>query len=340
MKVAIISRPENKSPKVLAQSLKHAFEEINVECKIFYGTGFLHRLTPLFGKGIHYRPNLNFKIRQRLKYFFQDRKIIKELKKYDAVILSECIPNAYWHNYYGIPKLKKLLNKPIGLYEVFFLDSSPRFLQEVSSENPDYKTFFDFEFAITTTSYVKTSTSGIKFEVGLNLKSSGIEPTKKEELIALVDFHWEGCDEEREIQKQVLEEVGIKTIELQGRYTVEEIRDIYKKSSLLFLQHFESFGLPIAECLGYGAKIVTPHTGWPMAFRQDAEPKEYGTGQLPECFISYNNKEELISLLRKIQANFDKDASPKEYFNSFIRYYQHYYEGSKDELIRFVKEFE
>ena len=102
MKIAILTRPDNKSPKILAQSLQKSLTDINIQSDIFYSLDMLRRLVPLNEK-LRKKTKLHYRIRQKLKYFFKDKTTIKKLKKYDAIIISECIPNAYWKGYYALP---------------------------------------------------------------------------------------------------------------------------------------------------------------------------------------------------------------------------------------------
>jgi hypothetical protein len=335
-KVAILARSDNKSPKVLAYSLQSALRCIGVDSELFLDIGLLRRLNSLVKNySRHYNPNPLYRFRQRITHLKQDRGLINRLKEFDAIILSECIPNAYWKDYYGIQKLKEKTGKKIGLYEVFFLDASPKYLEEIKEENPQYKGLYDFELAVSRISYTKIDCSSTKFEVGLNLNDINIKPTPKDKLIALIDFNYPGNESIREVQIASLRKLGIETIELTGTYSINDIRELYKRCSLLFLQHFESFGVPIAECLGYGAKIVTPFSNWPMAFRKDEYPIEYGPGILPDSFIVYNDQLDLENKLFEYKIAFDSRKTPFDNFNLFLDHYPHFYFGNTNEIKRF-----
>jgi hypothetical protein len=341
MKIAIICRPENRSPKVLAYSLGKMFDTLGVEFKIFETINFLRRLLPIYKKPRHWFRRVHSRIRSQIAHFQEDQKLINELKEYDAIIFAECIPNAYWKNYFYFEGLRrKIPGIPIILYEVFFLDSAPHFIAQFIKEGDHTGERFDFNLAISDVSYTKAPVSKKNFTVGLDLKSFGLEPVEKEGLIALVDFEWEGFEDYRVEQIEVLKELGIEFISMEGEFSIEEIRQIYKRASIFFIQHFESFGLPIAECLAGGAYVFTPHSGWPMAFRLDEKPETFGEGKLPECFIVYKNKDDLREKLKTLKSKYDPVNSPQDVFNIFYDCYPHFYEGNLDNLRAVLKKIE
>ncbi|MBS1946959.1 MAG: hypothetical protein JST47_04255 [Bacteroidetes bacterium] len=339
MKIGILTRPDNKSPKILAQTLAESLKQIGIDSEVVYGLNMLRRqVLPLRAKD-RYQLKLHFRIRQKIKYFFADRAILKKLKQFDFIIVSECIPNAYWADFYPIERLRKILKKKIGLFEVFYLGSAPHFIKEL--EDWYGKTFneYDFELAIAPVSYTASKSFDKKFDVGFNLKSSGLAPQKKNRLIALIDFAFEGYEAIREMQLRVLQKLDIEYIELKGAYSIHEIRELYAKAGIFFLQHFESFGLPIAECLSYGTAVFTAHSGWPMAFRLNENPELYGEGQLADCFYVYGNEKELEEKLLMFIKEFDGARTPLGIFNTFTQQYGPYYYGNAkglDKLKRYL----
>ena len=108
MKIAILSRPGDCFPNIISKGLVEMFAKENVYAEIINDAiPMLMRLLPLSEEPKHWKNNLHFRIRNKIKFYFHDYKIINRLEKYDAIILSECLPNAYWRNYYDIESLKK-----------------------------------------------------------------------------------------------------------------------------------------------------------------------------------------------------------------------------------------
>lgn len=336
MQVAILTKPENKSPKILAISLQNSLKEAGYPSKIFYALDTVRRLVPLRSKPKFYARR-HFRFRQKLWFYFKDLFVLSRLRKYDFIIISECIPNAFWKNYYAIPELKEKIKVPIGLYEVYFLDSATHYIDYLKQSNDNLQNTYDFHLAVSEVSYTKTIPNQEKFQIGLNLNSFKLAPSTKAEFFALIDFPLPGGENERKIQLEVLRKLKIPYIELIGSYEIEEIRLYYKNAAIYFIQHFESFGLPIAECLSYGTAIFTANNGWPMAFRLDDEPELFGSGILADCFYTYNDQFELEKQISQFRDSFDPKNTPQKIFHSFLKNYPSFYYGNRAEMDRFSK---
>jgi hypothetical protein len=163
--------------------------------------------------------------------------------------------------------------------------------------------------------------------IGINLSYTGLKPVRKDKFVALVDFLQPGDEMVRKDQLDVLRELGIETIILNGEYTTQEIRDIYKKVSVLFLQSYEAFGLPIAECLSCGVQIFASNSAWPMAWRLNDNPEIHKEGTLAEVFNIYSSKDDLKNQLYSFRESYNLINSPFTIFNTFIKNYPHYYYG-------------
>jgi hypothetical protein len=94
--------------------------------------------------------------------------------------------------------------------------------------------------------------------VGLNLNDGTLNPQPKGEFRALIDFAQPGHENERSIQIAACERTRTPYTVLEGSYSLEEIREIYRQSSIYFVAHRESFGIPICEVQACGS-YVSPH---------------------------------------------------------------------------------
>ncbi len=262
-----------------------------------------------------------------MQYYFQDRKLLKKLADYDIIILSECIPNAYLRGYYDIESLRKITGRPVCLYEVYYLGNSNTHTRILKEGNHHGIERFDWNFSVSgITEKKETPSPDLKWSViGLNLAYTGLAPQGKEEFIVLVDFEQEGFEESRKEQLEVLRELNIKTIVLDGRYSIEEIRTLYKKAAVLLVQFPEAFGLPIAECLACGTCIMVREAFWAMSWRKQVP----GTSELylPECFIQYGSRAGLKEELLKFKNGYHRVQTPLAIYKSFIENYPEFFYG-------------
>lgn len=337
MKIAIIVRPDDASPKVLAISLQKLIKKCNVECDVFYEHGFLMRRVPLFGK-FKQKGNLHFTLKRYLKHYTHDKKLISILKSYDAVIISDCAPNGFWKDHFGIEKLKKILRKPIAFHEVYYLDNVPSHVKKLRKYGHPTIERYDWHLAVTDVTEVKSAPKPPWSLVGLNLENEGLEIGHKKEFFAIVDFERRGFEEFRNEQIRVLDKLGLPYVAFENRMSMTEIRDYYKRASLIFLSFPETFGVPIAECLACGTAVFTPSSSWPMSWRLDENPKPNSIGELPNCFIEYENAEKLEICLLEFYRNWNMEKTPRKIQEVFLETYPHFFYGRLEGVNEFLKE--
>ena len=334
MKVAILTRPGACFPNIISLGLSDMLNQLGVENRIFdEAIPFLMRLLPFSEKPKRWANNFHFRVYNKLKHRKQDNQLLNELKNYDLIILSECLPNAFWKNYLAIETLKaRLNNKPIFSFTDAYIDNAPLH-QKMWLDGDDYDASrFAINLCPSPVTEIRKKTSANWKAIGVNISISKLKPVIKKEFVAVVDFEQYGYEPYREQQLAVLKRLGIKTIELKGRYPFEEIRKIYQQAAVFFLAFPETFGLPIAENLASGTCIFTPNSGWPMAWRLDENPMPWGTGQLPDCFKVYQNEEELEKQLLLLKQQFDGEKTPLQVFDTFIKHYSNFYYGDVNSL--------
>lgn len=339
LKIAILSPDINRSPKVLAQSLHFMLNKIGTPSKLFYhDRGILARLLPFFNFSNH--RNLGFyflKLKQKLKYVLDDYRLINELKKYSAVVLCEYSPNAFWKNHFGIEKFKRRLSDiPIILYEVYYLGNAPSQIKRLADAKDFGIERYDWHLAVSEVTEIHSFPKPSWSAIGIDLTHTELNPYNKDKLIALVDFKRNGYETYHEEQIEVLSDLGIETIVLKGEYTLKEIRQIYNKSSVYFVQSPEAFGLPIAECLLAGVYVYTPDRKWPMAFRlkNNSKAEDY---LLPDIFHIYLDKEELQKDLIKLKKIYDPQKDPIRVSQIFRQTYPTFWEGNLEALREVVE---
>jgi hypothetical protein len=329
-RIAIVTRPDYRSPRILAESLKLQLEKSGANADVFYSVSAFTRLYPdtLSENKIRF----HFWLRKKLKFLFPDYKFLKKLKTYDAIIVSECCPNAFWKEYYQIEQLRRRLGKPVLFYEVYFLGNAPSQLASLRADGHPLIERYDWHLAVSEVTEIRSSTQQPWSCVGLDLTASNLKPSVKDEFVALVDFSQFGYEEYQNEQIRVLEELNIKTIVLKGNYSLSEIRELYKNASVFFIQSPEAFCLPIAECLSCGVQVFTANSGWPMSWRLDENPEIHGEGLLPDIFSTYNSSDHLKKLLIDFRNSYDLQRTPFKIFDTFIHTYPHFYYGVPVEI--------
>jgi hypothetical protein len=309
--------------------LADMLEQLKVQSKIHYDAiPFLMRLLPMTEKPRHWHNNFQFRIRNKITNWKHDRNLLQALKSYDIVVISECMPNAFWRNYLDIEGLKRKIRKPIISYTDAFVDNCPIHYAKWFCKDDFGANRYDLNLFPSEVTEKRTLASINARAIGVNIAISGLRPVPKKEFIAVIDFAHSEFESYRYTQLKTLESLGIKTIILQGRYPIQEIRKIYQQASVFFLAFPETFGLPIAECLASGAYIFTPTSAWPMAWRLNENPMPWGTGELPNCFRVYDNGDDLKIQLTSLLNNYDLKQSPNNVFEDFMKHYPHFYSGN------------
>ena len=322
----------------MAESLQTQLQENGINTEILFDIDALGRLLG-YKESKH---SFHFWLLKKVIHWFSDRRVMQILKQADAVVISECIPNAYWKRLYDVEQLRATLQKPIFIYEVYSLGNAPTQIETLQKNGDTLYDRYDGHLFVSPVTEIRSMPSPNAFCLGLLAKTWNLKPLPKKELIALVDFAQPGYEAYREIQISQLTKAGIPFIALKSSYTLEEIRNIYQQVSIFFVQFPEAFGLPILECLCTGAQVFTPDSGWPMSWRLDQKPEVHGPGILPSCFTIYNGEDELLKKLLEFKEFFHPVQTPLQVFNEFLKTYPAFYEGDQAELNRslgFIKSY-
>jgi hypothetical protein len=328
VKVAILRSGKNASPKVLASGLREMLEELGIHSDAF-DVSLLHRKLPIVRRSRHYRSPVHHAI-ARAAHWLPDARTLEKLAQYDVIVVSECCPEAFYKNSLGIEYLRRKLRRPIVLYEVFFLENSPYQVGLLEAGNHHLASRYDWHFAASDiTEFRATPSAGRRWSrVGLRIAKSNLRHGSKSSFLALLDFPRTGNEQFRADQIRALTELNIEFVELRrpGAYSVHEIREIYNQTSVFFIQHMESFGVPIAEALAAGNQIFSPSGAWAMAWK-------IGDGNdLPGVFTLYDDFHQLKEKLAAFRVGWSRRETPAQVFSEFVRIYPHYYLGDTESL--------
>jgi hypothetical protein len=335
LKLAILTRPDFRSPRVLAESLQSQLRRIGVDSTIFTDLPALARLQPyLHAKG---SIRFHFWIRQKAAHFFSDQRLFRALREFDAIVISECSPNAFWRKLYDIERFRAIVQKPVLLHEVFYLGNAPFQLERLKHAGDTGLERYDWHLAVSPVTEIRTRTNENWSPIGLDLSDQGILPVPRREFLAVVDFAQAGYESMRVEQIRVLDALGIRTIVLDREYSRSEIRAIYAQAAVFFIQFPESFGVSIAECLASGASIFSADENWPMSWRLNEERGETTRETLPDLFHVYSDARDLQVQLATMQANYDLVQTPVDVAARFKDIYPTFFYGDVAQVETVVK---
>jgi hypothetical protein len=162
--------------------------------------------------------------------------------------------------------------------------------------------------------------------VGVNIDDGSLFPEQKGEVKALIDFAQNRLNYPafRKNQIAALERTGIPYRVLEGQFSREEIREIYRHTAMFFLAHRESFGLPICELQACGALIFTAKPEWPGAHWIKDDVTVPGPGRLSPNFLVYDDDiGKLTEQLEAVKSSFDAVKN----LRTFRQYHPQLYRG-------------
>jgi len=275
---------------------------------------------------------------------FRFHNLVSQLKQFDAVIVVGHMPSAFMRHFMRDSLLRQQLpDIPIVLYDLVYLPtrgSWMKYLREGSPQHgiPDGGHFglerYDYYLCVSVVSEYPLPPEPNPYAlIGVNLDDGSLYSDQNEDFVALLDFERSNHLEERRIQIEVLKETNTKYVQLSGSYPIEKIRAIYRKSSIYFLAHRESFGLPICELQACGSYIFTPYSEWCPSHWIKDDLSQPGAGQLSPNFVVYHNdKQKLIQEITRIKASF----VPGEARKTFETYHPQLLRGNIAELKKFI----
>lgn len=342
MKFIIFADKSYTYIKPLSTGLHRTLQNMGHESEIWYDGLYwlfdLNLVKVLFGD--IYRLYLNAKEGKKDRYIyrffnllrFYNKRRKRLLKECDCIIVVQNCPSAF----YPIKRLDYLRDKyqkPIVNYDFHYLPNQGWWSRIVKVEGHRGLEQYDWYLPVDliTEFAVPREIPRIYNCIGMNVNDNNLFP-EQTEFIVLLDFPRPGHEEQRNREKRLLMEIGVKYIELNGRYTTDEIRTIYRRTSIYLVSTRESFGLPIVELQLCGAKVMAPYEEWVPAHYLDKSPYTSGKGKLGSNFIIYNNDKDFISLVLR----------EKEYINykqnliNFREEYPYYNQINREELKLFV----
>ncbi|MFK7777465.1 MAG: hypothetical protein QM501_05015 [Gimesia sp.] len=334
MKIAILTNNANSYPKPMGLGLQRMLAKCDIHSDIFTDGWSRIRRRPE-GTITGLRDVITCKPIRVLVNERRKKSFLKKLNKYDIIIVVSHLPTAYMNYFMDDAALRREIgNRPVILYDLVYLPTRGGWADALRNGNSDLGIPEAGHFGIERYDWhlCASVVSETPFPrekqpcslIGLDIDDKSLYP-EQSEFRALLDFEQPGFEAERSVQIEALKQASIPYTELKGRYSIEEIRAVYRKSSLMFLSFRESFGLPICEFQACGGLIATPYSEWAPSHWLKNDLHTPGPGRLGENFLVYdNNVEKITSMLKKAQ----KEWNPQSVIGAFNRDYPHYFSGN------------
>ena len=341
MKFIIFSDKSYNFKRPLGDGLAKTLRDMGHECEVFYdGLYWLYDLNlyKVFFMDI-YRLILNIKAGKKDLYIYRWWNLIhfynsrrkRLLKECDCIFLVENCPSSF-KKQPRINYIRETYKKPVVSYDFHYLPNQGwwKYMQ-----NGSYNGLEQFDWylpvGMVTEFAVPKEIPPIFNCIGMDIQSEQLAPDQKE-FIVLLDFPRPGHEDIRANEKRMLDDVGVKYIELNGRYTSSDIRAIYRRISAYIVSCRESFGLPIVELQLCGAKIFTPHSEWVPAHYLNRDIYVSSTGNLGSNFIVYEGEEDFKKKILELKNSFDAKANRRK----FEEEYPDYFKINRAELLSFL----
>jgi hypothetical protein len=351
VKIAILANDVAGHVRPMAEGLRRMLSRISVDSTVFYdGLAELGRLPARFTQYVRQNGTSPRNLARRAaKYLIRDapasRRFYRRLREYDAVVVVDTVPKAFLTSFFCDETLRSLLPQtPIVLYDVFYLPTRGPWARWLKDGRPDSGIpaggnwgleRYDWYLCASVVSETPLPPGPHPYSlIGLDLDDGTLSAGEQSDFIALLDFEHPPDMRERAIQIQALEETGTKYFVLNGQYSIEKIRAIYRRASVFFLSMRESFGLPICELQACGSYIFTPYSNWCPSHWLKPDLSREGPGILPPNFVVYDNDvDRLVAELRRIRSSYD----PNTVVANFHRYHPDFFRGNETELSRFIE---
>jgi len=346
LKVAILANNADSFPKPMAEGLHRMFQSIGVTSEILYEG--LNSLPPSKRRPTGEKRQTWQKT--AIAYgrgFFREvafRRLVRKLKGFQVAVIIGHLPVAYYESFFDDRRLRRALpHLPIILYDLIYLGTNRWWIErlascDVASRVPQGQHYglnrYDHYLCVNEMNGNPLLPGcGGYHRVGIDLQDPALRLQQPKEFTALIDFERPQHLRERSDQVSACVEAEIPFQVLHGSYAMSDIRAIYRSTSVYFLAHDESFGLPICEVQACGGVVLTPHEGWCKAHYVTNDNRT--PVRLPDNIIPYNNnKAQLVQVLKGLRANFD----PKENLRRFKATQPHYYSGDSASLSSFVED--
>jgi hypothetical protein len=271
-----------------------------------------------------------------------DGRTLATLRTYDFIVVVNHVPRAYLKSL-RVERIRRAAPKtPVVLYDLVYLPSCGPWASWLTNGNTEFGVpagqhgveRYDWHLCVSAANERAVPEGPQPYSlVGIDLDDGTLSPEQDGHFVALVDFERPSRMAERAIQIQALEDTNTKYVVLHGSYTKADIRRIYRRCSVYFVAHLESFGLPICEVQACGSFVLTPYDRWCQA-HWIKDVRQAGPGRLSPNFVVYgNDRVQLIESLTRLKASYDATSV----VGTFRREHPQLWRGDETQLRVFVE---
>jgi hypothetical protein len=285
MRVAILTNPDCRSPRLLAEGLQRMMRRIGIAADCHAEA--LPELAAMAAAGGSLRARA---AAWHARWSHRRRQI----DRYDLIVVSDTVGAV--RRTQALAPLKRL-RRPLLHYEVFAYAGSQYFVRQFGDRAHH---FFD-GFLVVSGIHDDPPIPGPPiFEVGMDLPALvPLHPARP--FTALLDFERPGYEPQRQIQLEALRRAGIAHETLSGEYTFAEIA------------FPEAFGVPVVQLQRHGCLVAAPHPHWVK--RHALRPAGHvfdearDRGAFSRNFLFYDGVEDLAARLAQARDRFDAGAA-------------------------------
>lgn len=293
MKVAILTRPEYRSQRFLAEGLGRMLGALGVEARVFRdGLPTLEALA---------RPASSPRAVARRALAVRQ---VKRWGDYDLFVVSDAM--RAFEARLDLGPLRRMA-RPVLHYEVFYAGGSPYWLERLPAGALEK---FDGYLTVSGVHDCVPRAPRPVYTIGLDLAPA--QPFWQRHaqagFAALLDFPRADYAEERAIQERCLARLEIPTLRLAGEYTFAAIEAVYRRAAVYLVTGQEAFGVPIVQLQHYGARILARERWWVRRHCLAPPGSVYHEIHRPkftENFAFYDDEETLCGLIEQARREHD-----------------------------------
>lgn len=351
LRVDILANRKASFVQPIAEGLVRMLRQCGADPRIHYdGLGHLMRRQSIDASSLRALVGSTTRLGENRREF---NAFVEDLQGTDVIVVVAHVPGSFSPGVFpNVEVLRRRLPRvPIVNYDLVYLpvlDSWSRFVlrnERTNLSDEAVSVFdkgkfglerYDWYLIGSVGSYVPMPPGPQPYSlIGIDIDDGTLYPDQQGEFRILVDFPREQghYPKFRTVQLEALRIAGLEYQVLEGRYSREEIRAIYRRSSLFLLSFAESFGLPIAEVQACGGLIFLADPHWACAHwlksKQDAKPAQ----KLSPNFVLYpNDPEGLAAELQKAA----HAANPQRVRETFLQYQPELFRGDRTALEDFL----
>ncbi|MEO5589115.1 MAG: hypothetical protein ABIS03_05975 [Gemmatimonadaceae bacterium] len=171
--------------------------------------------------------------------------------------------------------------------------------------------------------------------IGLDLDDGSLFPDQRGRFRVVVDFPQSRGDfpSFRAIQLEALDRAGVDVTVLNRPYSIEEVRSVYRQSSIFLMASAEAFGLPICELQACGSLIFLPDPLWASAHWLGNDFYAVREPVLSSNFVIYDNIAESLAARIAVAAS---EMNPAAVRATLEQVQPQFLRGDREALAKFL----